>query len=110
MTPTLLDITTITGLRPTSDDFDPNGRDEDTITLNTNRASFRKYIEDHHDIEIDEVCDEEHIAFLDLWLSRCIFFCKSLKVAKRYLTLANQLHEGRDICLSQVMLGSLYES
>lgn len=38
------------------------------------------------------------------------FCCKYLKVANRYLTLANQLHEGYDIYLSQLILGSLYES
>lgn len=33
-----------------------------------------------------------------------------MKVAKRYLTLANDLHESRDIFLSQLILESLYES
>lgn len=33
-----------------------------------------------------------------------------LEGGQRYLTLANQLHEGRDICLSQLILGSIYES
>lgn len=32
-----------------------------------------------------------------------------MKVSKRYLTLDNQLHEGRNIYLSQLILGSLYE-
>lgn len=54
--------------------------------------------------------DEEHITFLALWLSRYIFSCKYLKVSKRYLTLANQLHKGRDICLGQLISGPLYES
>lgn len=44
-----------------------------------------------------------------LWLSRCIFCCRSLKVAKRY-NLANQIHEGKFVCLSQLILGYLYES
>lgn len=75
-----------------------------------NCASFNKYIKDYHVTNTAEVFDEEHIAFLALWLSRCIFCCKYLKVANRYLTLANQLHEGYDIYLSQLILGSLYES
>lgn len=33
-----------------------------------------------------------------------------MKLEKRYLTLANQSHEGRDISLRQLILGSLYES
>lgn len=106
VTPTLFDEEATTSLCPTDDSLDPNEGDEDTISFNTNRASFGKYIEDHHATTIDE----EHISFLALWLLRCIFCCKSLKVAKTYLTLANQLHEGRDICLSQLILESLYES
>ncbi|KAI5393548.1 hypothetical protein KIW84_060608 [Lathyrus oleraceus] len=107
---TLFDVTTITSLRPIGDIFNPNERDDNTINFNTNRASFGKYIEDHHDTGTDEVSDEEDITFLALWLSRCIFCYKSLKVAKRYLTLAKQLHERQDICLSQLILGYLYES
>lgn len=31
-------------------------------------------------------------------------------MAKRYLTLTDQLHEGKNVCLSQLILGSLYAS
>lgn len=31
-------------------------------------------------------------------------------MAKRYITLDNQIHEGKDVCISQLILGSLYES
>lgn len=89
VTLTLFNIKVITGLRPTGDNFDPNENDEDTINFNTKRASFGKYIEDHHVTYTNEVSDEEHTAFLALWLSRYIFSCKSLKVVKRYLTLDN---------------------
>lgn len=110
VTPTLFDIATIIGLRPTGENFDPNESDKDTINFNINCAIFGKYIEDYHVTNIDEIFDEEHITFLALWLSRFIFCCKSLKVAKRYLTLVNQLHKGHDIFLSQLILGSLYKS
>lgn len=40
----------------------------------------------------------------------CIFCCQSFKVAKRILTLVNQLHEGKNIYLSQLILDSLYET
>jgi len=39
-----------------------------------------------------------------------IFCTRSIQVSKGYKTLAIQLHEGRDICLSKLILGSLYES
>lgn len=90
-------------------DFDPNEREEDAIEFDLNRSSFGKYIKDYHVTNNPEVYDEEHIAFLALWLVRCIFCCKYLKVEKRYLTLANQLHEGHDIFLSQLILWSLYK-
>lgn len=107
VTPTLFDIADITGLRPTGKNFDSSESDEDNINFNINCAIFSKYIKNHHVTDTDKVSDEEHIAFLALWLSRCIFCCKSLKVAKRYLTLANQLHEGHGIWHCQLILGSL---
>lgn len=110
ITPTLFNIAAITSLRLTREIFYLNERNEDTISFNTGHASFGHYIVDHHDTDTGEVSDEEHIAFWALWLSRCIFYCKLLKAAKRFLTLANHLHDGRDIYLSQLMLGSLYET
>jgi len=38
-----------------------------------------------------------------------VFCTRSTQVAKHYRTLAHQLHEGRPICLSKLILGSLYE-
>lgn len=67
-------------------------------------------MECYHEQTVSSVSDMEHIAFLALWLSKCIFCCRSLKVAKRFIALANQLHEGRDICLNELVLGSLYKS
>lgn len=103
-------MATITGLRPARETFDPNERNEDTINFNTDYTSFGHYMANHHYNDTDEVSGEEHIAFLASWLSRCIFCCKLLKVTKMFPTFANQLHDGRDNCLSQQMLGSLYET
>lgn len=72
--------------------------------------NFINYITDHHNTESNKVSAEEHIAFLAIWLSRYIFCYKSLEVAKRFLTLENQLHARHNICLSQLILGWLYES
>lgn len=74
------DIAAIIGIRPNNDNFDPNEREEDTISFDTNCASFRKYIEDYHVTDNPKVSDEEHIAFLTLWPMRSMFLCKSLKV------------------------------
>lgn len=110
LTPTLFDIATITCLRPTGENFNPNFMTEDSIGLDGNQATFTNYILDHHNQDTDKVSDEEQILFLALWLSRCVFCSKSLQVAKKYLTMANQLHVGHKLFLSQMILGWLYES
>ena len=39
-----------------------------------------------------------------------MFFCtRSIQVENQYMTLAYQLHEGKIICLSKLLLGCLYE-
>src|SRR4051812_7569805 len=84
--------------------------EEDTIKFSEVKATYTSYTNKHHDKTTDEVSDEEHIVFLSLWLSRCIFCSRSLQVEKRFLTMANQLHVGRKLGLSQMILASLYES
>src|SRR3954463_10198343 len=74
------------------------------------RFSMQRFIQKHHITTEATVSDEEHIAFLALWLSRCAFCSRSIQVAKRYLCMANQLHDGKKLNLSQLLLGSLYEN
>lgn len=76
MTPTLFDLATIIGLQPTGKALDPNISNENAINFDHNKASFGRYINDHHDTASDEVSDTEHITFLALWLSRCCFLFK----------------------------------
>lgn len=110
LTLTLFDIAAITGLRPTGENFNPNFMTEDSIGSDSNIATFTNYILYHHNQDNDEVSNEEHITFLALWLSRCVFCSKYLQVAKKYLTMANQLHARHKLCLSQMIPGCLYES
>src|SRR3954471_22812028 len=79
----------------------------DTDTINFNEATFTytAFIQKYHDENNEVVSDEEHIAFLVLWLSRCVFCSRSIQVAKRYLCMANQLHAGTQLNLSQLILG-----
>jgi hypothetical protein len=109
MTPTLFDVAAISGLPPTGETFDPYQDYENLIDFNVKNASLSTYINLYH-ADGEEVSDIEHITFLGLWLSKFFFCCKSLQVAKRFLTLANQLHVGRRVCLSELLLASLYES
>lgn len=108
LTPTLFDVAAVTGLRPDGDDFDPTKLENDTIDFDDNHVGLMNYIGDHYVDGNPEVTIKENIAFLALWLTRCVLYCKSLKVVKRYLTLVNQLHEGRNVNFSQLILGSLY--
>ena len=107
MTPTLFDVAAITGLRPTGETFSPTEADENVIPFDKNSAGFGKYMERFHVKNVDTVSDEEHIAFLALWLSKHVFCSRSLKVAKRFIALANHLHQGRNVRLSELILGSL---
>lgn len=67
------------------EDFDHNYMDEDTIYFGERKATYTLYTAKHHNKTNEDVSDEDHIAFLALWMSRCIFCSRSLQVAKRYL-------------------------
>lgn len=108
--PILFYITAITGLRLTGEVFDPFFNSGDIIGFNSKRASFTNFIADHFDEATTEVSDEEHVAFLSLWLPHLIFCLSSLQVEKYYVTLTNQLHARRNVYLSQLILTSLYQA
>lgn len=108
--PTLFDMSAIIRLKPTRYTYDHDIDSMDTIAFSTTRAAYSTHITHYHDKDTEVVSDVEHIDFLALWLSHSIFCSKSLQVAKKYLTLANQLHAGHDVCLSEMILASLYES
>ena len=80
ITPTFFDVASITGLPLTRETFDPYQQEENTIDFKVENAAFTKYISLYHS-QGDKVSDVEHIAFLPLWIFRCIFCCKSLQVA-----------------------------
>lgn len=101
VTPTLFDIAAITGLKPNGNTYDPDVESDDSIAFSTSRAAYSNHITHYHDKDTDTVSDVEHITLLALWLSYCVFCSKSLQVAKKYLTLANQLHFGHDVCLRE---------
>lgn len=109
VTPTLFYIAAIIRLKPTGLTYDPKIDSEDSIAFSTSRDASSTHIANYHDKDIETVSEVEHIAFLALWLSHFVFCSKSLQVAKKYLTLANQLHVGHDVCLSEMILASLYE-
>lgn len=110
ITPTLFDAAAIVGLLPNGIDFDPTNLNEDSIAFDTSFAPYSLFMSHYHDKDTTEVSDVEHIAFLILWLTKYVFCSRSLQVAKRFITMANQLHVGTKLCLSEMILANLYES
>lgn len=99
----LFDITTIIGLGET---FTPIIEIDNDFVFEC--PIFKNRISYHHKKKTEKVSDQEHIGFLTLWLSY-FFFCSSLlQIAKKYVPLAIQLHEGRRIPLSKLLLAILY--
>jgi len=109
LTPTLLDVAAITGLKPTGETFDPS-KCKSFVIFDFIKASCGPYIKLQHKPQDKTFLDDEHIAFLTYWLSMYLFCTRSIQVAKHYRSLAYQLHKGKPICLSKLILGSLYES
>jgi hypothetical protein len=108
LTPTLMDVAVITGLRPNGETFDPT-KTSNNIELVYKENTFTKFIAENMGIE-GEVSDEEHVAFLTLWLSHYVFCSKSLQVAKMFIPMAIQIPEGQDFSLGRLLLAVLYEA
>jgi len=110
LTPTLFDLAAITGLKPSGVTFRPDIKLKkveirpkmDVMTYNTWLSRNNK--------ETGEVSNEEHIAFLMYWLSTYVFCSKSLQIPRATLTLAQLINEGERVCLSKILLGSLYKN
>ncbi|XP_050895889.1 uncharacterized protein LOC127102579 [Lathyrus oleraceus] len=112
ITLTLLDIASITGLKPTGEVFDCEAVAPISLRFDvgdSRKPTYNNFI-DHRATSAGPVTDEERVAFLTLWLSRYVFCSRSMQVAKHFALLATQLHQERDIALGQLILASLYES
>jgi len=109
LTPTFLDVAGLIGLKPTSQTFDPDSHHSD-MSFDFSRLAYDNFIKDQHVSTNPDVSDKEHVAFLTYWLSMYIFCLRSIQVPEKFKTLAIQLHEGRDIFLGKLILGSLYEN
>jgi hypothetical protein len=109
MTPTLFDVAAITGLRPIGETYDPT-QTSNNISFIPRESTFQKYITENRGVTDSEVSDIEHVAFLTLWLSHYIFCSSSLQVAKKFIPMAIQIHEGQQFGLGKLILASLYES
>nr|KYP75380.1 hypothetical protein KK1_008107 [Cajanus cajan] len=110
--PTLLDIAAITGLTPTGERFYPDLFEEEIsikeTSISWDKKTYLAFITAHMGQANTLVSTSEHIAFLMYWLSACVFCTPSLQVPKYYYILAQALHLEKKICLSKLLLASLY--
>lgn len=53
---------------------------------------------------------KKKVVFLTLWLSYYVFYSGSLQIATKYVPLAIQFHEGRNISLANLLLANLNQS
>nr|KYP63497.1 hypothetical protein KK1_018074 [Cajanus cajan] len=110
--PTLLDIAAITGLAPVGDRFYPDLFEEEIsikeTSISWDKKTYLAFINAHMGKPGTSVSTLEHIAFLMYWLSACVFCTPSLQVPKYYYILAQTLHLKKKICLSKLLLASLY--
>nr|KYP48337.1 hypothetical protein KK1_030030 [Cajanus cajan] len=110
--PTLLDIAAITGLAPIGDRFYPDVFEEEIpvkeTSISWDKKTYLAFINAHMGKQGTPVSTLEHIAFLMYWLSACVFCTPSLQVPKYYYMQAQALHSKKKICLSKLLLASLY--
>lgn len=108
LTPTLFDVASITSLNPLGTTFAMTLGIKKEFTIES--FGYKNFIIDNHKKINAKVFDYEHIAFLAFWLSYYVFCSSSLHVAKKFIPLAIQLHKGRKISLSKLLLANLYQS
>nr|KYP37371.1 hypothetical protein KK1_041441 [Cajanus cajan] len=112
VSPTLLDIAAITGLTPLGDRFYPDVVEEEIsikeVSITWDKKTYLAFINAHVGQPGTPVSESEHISFLMYWLSACVFCTPSLQVPKYYYILAQALHLKKKICLSKLLLASLY--
>lgn len=75
ITPTLFDVSAITGLKPSGRSFDFTEVEPLLLEFKvgeSGKPTYNNFI-DHHARTSGPVTDEEHVAFLTFWLSRYIF-------------------------------------
>ena len=109
MTPTLLDVTMITGLDIRSPDPAAHRMVEVPFKLSskTDCTNWSTYMNQHMKTK-GPVSKKEHTAFLNPWLEHFIFCGPSLAPTKNYLPLAYHMAHGNHTSLGKLFLGETY--
>jgi hypothetical protein len=58
----------------------------------------------------EPIFDSKHIAFLQYWLGKYLFYSKSVAIAADLLPLAKSLHLEKPFFLCRLLLGYLYKN
>lgn len=88
--PTLFDMSSITGLKPDGEVIHMLIEPKFDIKVPVQSPAFSTLIQQHCQ-ETDDVSNEEHAAFLTLWLLAYFLCSKFVHVTKAYVSLANLL-------------------
>lgn len=102
ITPTIFDIAAIVGLRPNQGKLWPRRIKKTKPNFTFAHPSYNTYIKDHY-ASTDNVSAQEHIPFLTCWLSHYVLCSNSLQVAKKFIPLATQLYERRNVSLNKLI-------
>lgn len=111
MSPTLIDISAITGLSLFGKEITPRISSPAATQFKVSRSKDKTYgvfIATYTATEGSTVTHKEHVRFLTLWLCRYIFYSCSIQVTHEYFNLAIALAKGRIFGFSAGLLIFLY--
>ncbi|KAL6272094.1 hypothetical protein ACE6H2_022786 [Prunus campanulata] len=118
MTPNLLDLAAITGLRPHGDDFSAANLPEAKVGLDFHKSTkpSRSWVKKYrgHSGEptdppsINGVSYTEHVAFLVMWLCKFLACSRSGGITKEFQSLAEVLADGHQVAMGPIFLAYLY--
>lgn len=105
---TLFEVVAITGLCPDSEVFYHYSLPQKIFdVLKGALNSFGSFVM-YYNKKKGSVTDEEHLAFLLLWLSAFCMCNKNVQVSRDHILFTNLLHEGRRFAFGQLLLGELF--
>ena len=109
MTITLVDVYMLTGLRITGpmQPYELLGAGSKKLAKISDCTGWTNYIQNHIGNE-STVSEREHVAFLNMWLERFIFYGSSYGPTYNHKLMADHLAVGVEIHLLKYLLGSAY--
>ncbi|KAK4715256.1 hypothetical protein R3W88_013594 [Solanum pinnatisectum] len=106
MSPTVFDISALTGIRPHGEAISSVLDIQSPKREKSKKIYYEKFIKVN--TQREDITEEEHLAFLNMWLCKFVFCIGSSMVAKEYNNLAIALASGRKVSLAPFILSHLY--